>query len=402
MRKLFVIFLTVALGATACQSLKEEFQPVFRFGGYEDGASYQPVNLDGDPRIITIRQLKSRYKSHGKPVEITDDVWVRGQVISSDENGNVYRELYIQDATGALDIKIGKSSTYGDYPVGQILYVSCKGLTLGEYGYKSGDYGGAGMLQLGMLGDGWQEYNEGSSKKEPEYETSYLDIQSIIDSHIYRGRILAADDQERIQPLVNPTIPATFKTEIANELVGKLVRFSSLKYSNAVGGKQVFVLFYPNPNLNHTKYEPWNRVFVSAPTTPQHGADYTFGVDRWGLTRERLKEMVKSGVWDELEVGSGGDMYGPIATSYTPEEYFGYKVLYKDEILAHPAAQSVSHYFLYGSGQEIQIRSSGYARFADEKVSDYLSNGTLRNVTGILTRYQGGIQFTLLELPAKE
>ena len=294
-------------------------------------------------------------------------------------------------------MKIGKSSSYDDFKLGQILYIRCEGLTVGEYGYKSGDFGGAGLLQLGMLGDGWKEYREGTRATVPEYETAYLDVQRIIDSHIIRGRILP--EAERIKPLLNPAISSSFKTNTQDDLVGKLVRFSSIRYGNSKNGKQVFALFYPNANLNHTKNEPWNRVFISAPTTPADGVDYTHNITTWALTKERLIWHVSEGHWDTLEIGSGGDMYGDIASGVTPKDYFGYEIPYKDEILAHATAQSVSHYFMSGS-TEIQVRSSGYARFADVEIpADVRSKARTLDVTGILTRYQGGVQFTLLNLP---
>ena len=66
---------------------------------------------------------------------------IAGQVISSDRSGNIYRELYIQDETGAIDVKIGKSSLYSDYHLGQWVYVDCNGLMIGSY---------SGMPQLGV------------------------------------------------------------------------------------------------------------------------------------------------------------------------------------------------------------------------------------------------------------
>ena len=390
------IFIAAALfAAISCQSLKEEFQPVFSNPGDSYDAYKQWTDDEikaelGVEAFTTIAQMKSLYRAHGTPVEINKDMVIRGEITTSDENGNVYREIYIQDQTGAIDIKLGKSSSYDDYKVGQILYVNCKGLTLGEYGYKSGNYGGSGLLQLGILGDEWREYKLGYLTEVPEYETAYIDLPSIINSHIFRGEILPEDS--RIQPEINPTAANLTK----DDMVGKLVTLENVTYGNSVEGTEVFCLFYPNPNLNHSKREPWNRVFLSSPTTRVKGEDYTFGITTWALTKDRFAILAKSGVWDNVAIGDGN---GTVGTAITSELNFGYEIPYKQEIINHPSAQSVSHYFMYG-GKEVQVRTSGYSRFADTEIpADVRKAERPVTLTGILTRYQGSAQFTLLSVP---
>ena len=114
----------------------------------------------------TIAQLKALYKSG--PVKIEKDIVIGGQVVSEDRSGNVYKSIYIQDATGGIELKIGKNALYNDYKLGQWVYVKCGGLTLGAYN---------GMIQLGY------------ADPTGEYETSYIEVQYIIDTHIFRGKI---------------------------------------------------------------------------------------------------------------------------------------------------------------------------------------------------------------------
>jgi hypothetical protein len=175
-----------------------------------------------------------------------------------------------------------------------------------------------------------------------------------------------------------------------------LVTLKDVKYGNKYGGKEVFALFYPDPNQAHTSNEPWNRVFISSPQNNSSTNDYTYGVTTWALTKHRFTAHVSSGIWDELEVGSGSTHYGPIGTTLTPEEKFGYTRLYKDVILEFAGAQSVSQYFMY-DGVEVQIRTSGYARFADFEIPADVRDGSKSlDITGILSRYQGSAQFTML------
>ncbi|WKS95075.1 DUF5689 domain-containing protein [Riemerella columbina] len=68
--------------------------------------------------------------------KITDDLIFDGYVISSDEEGNFYKQLTIQDdpenPTAGIQIAINKASLYTDYPVGAHVRIKAKGLSVGE------------------------------------------------------------------------------------------------------------------------------------------------------------------------------------------------------------------------------------------------------------------------------
>lgn len=353
MKKIYFAFIA-ALGLLfSCQ----EWEPVLTLK-YPEPEAYAQVNLDSEVNM-TIAELKALYTKHGTPIEIEDDIVIKGQVVSSDASGNVYRELYIQDATGAIDVKIGKSSMYNDYKVGQWIYVRCQGLTLGEYGYKSGNYGGNGMLQLGM------EDPTGS------YETAYIDVQAIIDSHIFRGAI------------GTPVAPVEIAAAdvMKDENAGKYVTLRGLTYA-----KEQFALVYVSSALD-TKAAN-NRVFLS---------DQDWGITTWAFSKNKFLEYIKSGIWDTATVGSGGTSFGPITSLATGIDPAATET-YKEMMIANASAGSVSQYFKMGN-QEIQIRTSGYSKFGDTEIpAEVLSGAKSIDVTGILTLYQGAAQFTLLDL----
>ena len=418
MRKSIIVLAALA-ALVSCQSLKEEWQPVVTFKE-PDKVNIVPVNMD-DEVNATIAQLKALYTAHGKPVQITKSMIIKAQVVSSDEDGNIYRELYIQDNTGGICLKLGRSSSYDDYKLGQILYIDCEGLCIGEYGYKTGNYGGGGLLQLGMLGDGWAEYIEGGLKGDvPEYETAYIDLNSIISKHVFKGEILAEDER------IKPATPAgselssnSFKNDLAPAAVGKLTKLTNLKIGNTSGKAEVFALLYPDPNLNHDKNNSWNRLFLSDGDgeysfgTPYDGyPQYPHNLIHWGLTKRRTINHLERGDWDNLKLGdSGVDMKNnsTVATRKVEIKNFGYGYdandpdtydaapTYKDILIERATAQSVSHYFTY-DGAEVQIRTSGYSRFADIAVpADVLKGEKRIDIIGILSRYQGSAQFMLLD-----
>jgi len=90
--------------------------------------------------IVTVQQVKALYDEQlaisdytlRTPVEITNDWALRGIITASDKNdGNLYKEAYIEDATGGLRLVF--NSTSGLY-IGDSVIVNIKGLFMGDYG----------------------------------------------------------------------------------------------------------------------------------------------------------------------------------------------------------------------------------------------------------------------------
>ena len=66
---------------------------------------------------------------------------IAGRVISSDEAGNVFKSLVIQDETAALALSVNSYNLYLKYRVGQEIVIDLKGMYIGKYN---------GLVQLGM------------------------------------------------------------------------------------------------------------------------------------------------------------------------------------------------------------------------------------------------------------
>jgi len=101
----------------------------------------------GGLELKTITQIKELYNSGGEPLQIVSDVVIKGYVISSDREGNFYREFYIQDApenpTAGIKIALNLSNSYNTYNIGREVYIKLKDLYIGET--NSGD----GILAVG-------------------------------------------------------------------------------------------------------------------------------------------------------------------------------------------------------------------------------------------------------------
>lgn len=96
-----------------------------------------------DPNLAvttTIAELKALH-TLGNYEEITEDIVVAALVISSDREGNFYKQLVIQDTTGGIELRIDVTDLNAQYPVGRKVYLKAKGLWLGDYN---------GIVQLGI------------------------------------------------------------------------------------------------------------------------------------------------------------------------------------------------------------------------------------------------------------
>jgi hypothetical protein len=358
MKRIYIIILTAATLFAGC----EEFQPVFT-GRYEN-PPMQDVVVDGEgiEATHTIAQLVAMYK--GVPWVIDKDVVIAGKVSTTDQPGNFYKSFYIQDETGGMEIKVGRNGLYNEYKLGQTVYVRCEGLTLGMYGFKDGNYGGQGMVQVGY------------ADPTGEYETSYLEHQILADMHILKG---AYGDPLTPVVLTESQLPGANDTQKINPYLGTLVTLKGLKYAN-----ETFTLLYLDSNQN--KKDSKNRIFLS---------DKTWGVTTWAMSKSKMQEYLHSGMWDDCKLGNANDQnYGTVGDRKVVDEKTG-EVSYPD---IEKAAYSVSQYFKMGN-KEIQIRTSGYCKFSDTELDpDVLSGKATIDVTGILTLYQGSIQFILLDL----
>ena len=97
-----------------------------------------------DPQIVankTIKDLKAMHTTAGAYDVISTDLIISGVVVADDKSGNFYKQLYIQDSTGGLQILLNANSLYGTYPVGRRIFIRCNGLCISDYN---------GTMELGI------------------------------------------------------------------------------------------------------------------------------------------------------------------------------------------------------------------------------------------------------------
>ena len=99
-----------------------------------DLTATDPV-LDGE--VISVSALRNLFLQEGETVDLTESTqYVEGFVISSDESGNWFEEIIIQDnataPTAGVRILIDESPLFTYYEIGRKIFVKLGGLHLGE------------------------------------------------------------------------------------------------------------------------------------------------------------------------------------------------------------------------------------------------------------------------------
>lgn len=91
-----------------------------------------------EKNVISIADLKSQFASVVNSSSdayklIEKDMMIKAVVTGNDVSGNIYNQVSVQDASGAIIIAINGSGLSGYLPVGQEILVNLKGLYIGSY-----------------------------------------------------------------------------------------------------------------------------------------------------------------------------------------------------------------------------------------------------------------------------
>lgn len=326
--KKYIIAMTLALVAlTACEKQ------------WDNVPTFKPAtdNTIGEEYThMSINDFKQKYFYTSTPqpagivksVLIEDKVYLKTKVISSDEQGNTYRSIYLQDAEGpqkgGIEIKVGKGSLYTIYKPGQIVYVKCDGLELGNYRW---------MLSLG------------GKSSDASYSNGYIDIQTIIDEKLIAGEMVGLTDNDYL--VINSSNVANI---LANDklYLGTLCRFEGLESiwgtskHNSYSDSDIYPSFLENLDGNYTTYvlsgEPdENGLYQLTPANANHPE---------GLPA----------TW----------AYSYYDNSGASNSYYGTAL------------------FAYSDAYPFLVRTSGYSRFALEPIP---TDGQIVNMTAILCKY---------------
>ena len=121
MKKITIIAILIAAILAGCD-LKQDVAPMPTFVGEANTTIAE---------LLAMHPIGSEDSYDSIP--IGSNIIICGYVTTSDEWGNNYKYINIEDETGAIQIKINNTALYKKYQIGERIYVKCDGLVLGDY-----------------------------------------------------------------------------------------------------------------------------------------------------------------------------------------------------------------------------------------------------------------------------
>ena len=253
------------------------------------------------------------------------DKYIKGKVISSDRQGNIYKSLYIYDGTAAIELKF-YNGLYLDYLLdldnmkSQWVYVRLDGLYLGNY-----------RMMLSIGGAPSDGINTAGTHK--YYANSNLDNPRVAKLNVFAGEYVPLEASDILE------VDASNYTSLGEDQLGRLVRFKGIKvryagYPNQDGVTNPALKSGTSSSSSENPYPSW---IVTDWGTPRFGAWY-----RWAYNRDNVR------------------LYASVLISY------------------NDAATSTAEAGIYG------VRTSGYSQFAMKPIP---KDGAVGDVLGIYGVY---------------
>lgn len=253
------------------------------------------------------------------------DKYIKGKVISSDRQGNIYKSLYIYDGTAAIELKL-YNGLYLDYLLdldnmkSQWVYVRLDGLYLGNY-----------RMMLSIGGAPSDGINTAGTHK--YYANSNLDNPRVTKLNVFAGEYVPLEASDILE------VDASNYTSLGEDQLGRLVRFKGIKvryagYPNQDGVTNPPLKSGTSSSSSENPYPSW---IVTDWGTPRFGAWY-----RWAYNRDNVR------------------LYASVLISY------------------NDAATSTAEAGIYG------VRTSGYSQFAMKPIP---KDGAVGDVLGIYGVY---------------
>ena len=149
----------------------------------------------------TIHDLMGYLTGNADTIKLPDSLVIEAYVTSTDQFGNFYKELVVQDSTAAISIMIDASYLYTKYPLGQKIYIKCGGLYLGKNG---------GVTKLGSTYTEYGFIKFGRIQGEP-----------VIDAHL----IKSCDNQQ--------VTPTTITLPPDDGVLYKLVKIENVQFKQS-------------------------------------------------------------------------------------------------------------------------------------------------------------------------
>ena len=339
------------------ESFEEMFPEAVHISIAELKAAFGPISKTG----VNSGWNNTIYKLVGEDIFANADVYIKGKVTSNDDEGNVYKSLYVQDETSGIELKLNNNVGLL-YKQGSWVYVRLNGLYLGNY-----------RMMLSLGGPPSESYNKAGEHK--FYANSNIELQEVIDEHVFIGRrdelkVGTFEQWEYYSPSVDiiTVTPDNYKQVLSSETIEFEGKFIGTEKTDANGiTRKVFTLPRREAMFGRLiRFEGMQCRYAGVPNQD--------GVTNPGLKSGSFENIYPSWLysdprptvskgwyhWAYKEEITGRSLYGSVLFTYNPAPVY----CSEDGVYA--------------------LRTSGYSRFARRNVA---KDGEIANVTAIYGIY---------------
>lgn len=284
-----------------------------------------------EKNVISIADLKTQFASVVNSSTdayklIEKDMMIKAVVTGNDVSGNIYNQVSVQDASGAIIVGINGSGLSGYLPVGQEILINLKGLYIGNY-RKLPQIGGVntklsdGTLSMGKIERAvWNEHfkilNPGeadaSTVVPEEFDLTKLTDAAYMDANVCKlmtlkkvkfasangTNVWAPDDSNTSLELIDAE---TGKKINKNNLVVRNSGYS--KFANEVIPQGVFDITGIFTRYHNKDYDTWQIVLRS---TDDLKASETGGTLEKPYTVAQALEKINAGTAGDAKVYATG------------------------------------------------------------------------------------------------
>jgi hypothetical protein len=339
------------------ESFEEMFPEAVHISIAELKAAFGPISKTG----VNSGWNNTIYKLVGEDIFANADVYIKGKVTSNDDEGNVYKSLYVQDETSGIELKLNNNVGLL-YKQGSWVYVRLNGLYLGNY-----------RMMLSLGGPPSESYNKAGEHK--FYANSNIELQEVIDEHVFIGRrdelkVGTFEQWEYYSPSVDiiTVTSDNYKQVLSSEAIEFEGKFIGTEKTDANGiTRKVFTLPRREAMFGRLiRFEGMQCRYAGVPNQD--------GVTNPGLKSGSFENIYPSWLysdprptvskgwyhWAYKEEITGRSLYGSVLFTYNPAPVY----CSEDGVYA--------------------LRTSGYSRFARRNVA---KDGEIANVTAIYGIY---------------
>lgn len=341
------------------QTFEEMFPEAERITIAELKYAFGPISNTG----VNSGWTNTKYCLIGEDIFAGHDVYIKGRVTSDDDEGNVYKSLYIQDETSGIELKLNNNVGLR-YKQGSWVYVRLTGLYLGNY-----------RMMLSLGGAPSESWNKAGEHK--YYANSNIELQEVIDRHVFAGgpdnyefKVGAYEEWLRYAPNVDiiTVTPENYEEVFSPEMVEVEGRFYGELKTDANGlERRVFEM--PQRELMFGRLMRFeglqchyagvtNQDGVTNPALKSGSFENIY--PSWLYTDPRPTVSKPWYHWAFKEEITGRSLYGSVLFTYNPD------------------ATVCSENGVYA------LRSSGYSRFARRNVC---RDGEIATITAIYGIY---------------